>query len=387
MKLNVNATRLSLTTLVAATATLAGTVGMAGADTLAPATTHSSVGSTYLSTLTKPKSIASTVPANGDVNPYGVAIVPSSVGKLIKGDTLISNFNDKANVQGTGKTIVEVSPSGGTRVFATIGLLPSSDACPGGIGLSTALSILPGGFVVVGSLPTGAGGALPSVNPAGCLIVLNSSGNVAETWSNANINGPWDMTEVKTNAGVDLFVSNALSRPKTFKTTPPSGVCTVVRINVALAPGRLPKMTSSTIVGSNFAWQANKVALIQSPTGVALDKKGTLYVAETVGSHITKIPNSITRTTAVSDGTSTLTKGGWLNGPLGVTVAPNGDVIAMNGNDGNAVEITPQGHQVAKRTLVANGAGDLFGVAIEPNNHGLLFVNDGTNAIDIASTR
>jgi len=59
----------------------------------------------------------------------------------------------------------------------------------------------------------------------------------------------------------------------------------------------------------------------------------------------------------------------------------------MNGNDGNAVEINPEGRQVAKVTLVAHGAGDLFGVAVQADGHGLLFVNDGTNAVDVASTR
>ena len=217
--------------------------------------------------------------------------------------------------------------------------------------------------------------------------MLSSTGQVADTWSNANINGHWDMTAVTTRSGADLFVSNALSRPKGLNKTPPVGLCTVVRIDVSIASGHMPRMTSSTVIGSNFVWRANKTALIQSPTGVALAANGTLYVAETVNSHITRIANAITRTTAVKDGTSTLSSGGWLNGPLGLALAPNGDVIAMNGNDGNAVEINPQGRQVAKVTLVAHGGGDLFGVAIQADGHGLLFVNDGTNAIDVASTR
>ena len=54
--------------------------------------------------------MASTVPDNGDVNPYGVAVVPRSTGNLHQGNVLVSNFNDKANVQGTGTTIVQVSP-------------------------------------------------------------------------------------------------------------------------------------------------------------------------------------------------------------------------------------------------------------------------------------
>jgi hypothetical protein len=56
--------------------------------------------------------LASTVPRNGDVNPYGVAVVPRSTGHLRQGNILVSNFNNKANVQGTGTTIVEITPRG-----------------------------------------------------------------------------------------------------------------------------------------------------------------------------------------------------------------------------------------------------------------------------------
>jgi hypothetical protein len=341
----------------------------------------------FLTTLSKPTQVGSTVPGNGDVNPYGIAVVPATVGTLVQGDTLVSNFNDQANAQGTGTTIVEVSPSGTTTPFAQIGSLPSPQTCPGGIGLSTALSILPGGWVVVGSVPTGVGGALPSADPAGCLIVLNSSGTPVETWSNENINGPWDMTTVPTSSGAEIFVSNVLSRPAGATSTPPSGLCTVVRIDVSLSPGGPPSMTGSTVIGNGFAWRANQAVFVQGPTGSALGKNGTLYVAETIDSRIMAIPNALSRTTAVSADNSVVTSGGYLNGPLGMTLAPNGDVIATNGNDGNAVEITPAGRQIAKVSLVANGSGDLFGVTIAPNGRDLLFVNDGTNALDIAGTR
>src|SRR4029077_17870155 len=60
--------------------------------------------------------IVSTVPPNGDLNPYGVAFVPqgfqSGNGPLRPGDILVSNFNDSDNLQGTGTTIVRVSTSG-----------------------------------------------------------------------------------------------------------------------------------------------------------------------------------------------------------------------------------------------------------------------------------
>jgi hypothetical protein len=90
--------------------------------------------------------IGSTVPADGDVNPYGLAIVGASAGKLVAGDMLVSNFNSKANVQGTGTTLVHISPKGSLQLFADLSHLPPSDSCPGGVGLSTALAVLPGGW-------------------------------------------------------------------------------------------------------------------------------------------------------------------------------------------------------------------------------------------------
>jgi hypothetical protein len=63
--------------------------------------------------------VASTVPANGDVNPYGIVqLSRRATGKLHAGDLLVSNFNDKANNQGTGTTIVEITPAGKQSLFS-----------------------------------------------------------------------------------------------------------------------------------------------------------------------------------------------------------------------------------------------------------------------------
>ena len=70
--------------------------------------------------------------------------------------------------------------------------LPGS--CPGGVGLTTALGILPDGYVVVGSLPTTNG--MSATAQYGCLIVLNSAGHAVETIAGQNIEGPWDMATV-----------------------------------------------------------------------------------------------------------------------------------------------------------------------------------------------
>ncbi len=327
--------------------------------------------------------VASTVPANGDVNPYGVAVVPASAGRLTSGDTLVSNYNSKANVQGTGTTIVEISPGGSKQLFAQVGTLPAGESCPGGIGLTTALGILPGGWVVVGSLPTTAGGALPSANPAGCLIVLNDQGTPVETITNKDIVGPWDLTTASTTTSATLFVSNALGgNTKTDHGVPVTGNCTVVRLDLTLSATSPPALTSSAVIGKNYPWRANKAALVLAPTGLALGRNGTLYVDNTLTNTISAIPRALTRTGAVTAAATTIAAGGALSAPLGMTMAPNGDLVTVNGNNGNAVEISPQGKQVAVRTLVKNGAGDLFGITTTQAGD-LLLVNDGANALDL----
>ncbi|HEY7946723.1 MAG TPA: hypothetical protein VID75_03545 [Acidimicrobiales bacterium] len=328
--------------------------------------------------------IASTVAANGDVNPYGIALVSETTGRLVAGDTLVSNFNSKANVQGTGTTIVQISPRGSAELFAQISQLPAGQTCPGGVGLTTALGVLPGGWVVVGSLPTTPNGALPSANPAGCLIVLNADGSPVETISNANVVGPWDMTVASTPTSASLFVSNALGgNTLTNNATPVAGNCTVVRIDLSLTPAGPPTLVRTTEVGTGFPWKANKAALVFAPTGLALGRNGTLYVDDTQTNTVTAIADAMTRTSALAFGSSTVSSGGSLNQPLGMTLAPNGDIIVVNGNDGNAVEFSPTGKQVATKTLVKNGAGDLFGLTVTPDGGGIEFVNDGTNVLDL----
>jgi hypothetical protein len=368
----------------ACSSTSSSTSSSASSATPSAAPTSSAPPAAFLGELHGLTQVASTVPANGDVNPYGVAVVPSSAGRLTAGDVLVSNFNDKANVQGTGTTIVQVSPAGKTSVFARISALPAGQTCPGGIGLTTALGILPGGWVVVGSLPTGHGGVLPALNPAGCLIVLDNQGTVAETISNSDIAGPWDLTVKSSGSSAEVFVSNALGGNVTTKNgVPVTGNCTVVRLDLALSPASPPRLTGSTVIGTNFPWRADKAALVLAPTGLALGSNGTLYVDDTLTNSVSAIPQALTRTSAITAIAGTLSTGGALDAPLGMTIAPNGDLVVVNGNNGNAVEITPAGKQIMTRTLISNGAGDLFGIIT--TQRGLLIGNDGTNALDAAN--
>src|SRR5450755_1044647 len=81
---------------------------------------------------------SSTVPPNGDVNPYGVAFVPEgfpSGGALAAGDVLVSNFNNSDNLQGAGTTIIQLRPTGSIAPPGTAVAFFSSTLK----GLSTAL--------------------------------------------------------------------------------------------------------------------------------------------------------------------------------------------------------------------------------------------------------
>jgi hypothetical protein len=324
--------------------------------------------------------VASTVPGNGDVNPYGVAVVGHTEGRLQRGDVLVSNFNDKANRQGTGTTIVEVAPNGKVTQFASISATHLPSSCPGGIGLTTALTVLSSGWVIVGSLPTTDGTSATA--KAGCLLVLNSHGRVVETFAGHGINGPWDMTALDFGSFAELFVTNLLNG-----TVAAGGSVvhqgTVSRLIVTIHGGP-PRLAAVTTIGSGFAEKTDPNALVIGPTGVGLGRDGTLYVADTVNNRVTAIRDAARRGSSAGTG-RTVTAGGALNGPLGLAIASGGDILTVNSGNGNLVETTPGGTQVVTKKLDTSGtpagAGALFGLAIAP--HGVYFVDDATNTLNL----
>lgn len=344
---------------------------------ISPAAGQSFIG--HFNTVT---TVSSTVPANGDVNPYGVAQVPLTRGKLVEGQFLISNFNNNQNQQGTGTTIVQIGPDGNFSLFASID--PDKVSCPGGIGLTTALVALRSGFVIVGSLPT-VGGALEP-GEGGCLIVLNSWGSVVETISGHHINGPWDMTAADGGDIVALFVTNVLNGTVAANGNLAHGG-TVVRLLLGTFDGGPPKLFDSTVVASGFPERTDPVALVIGPTGVAFDwDTGILYVADTLDNRIAGIPDVLFRFDAAHSG-FTVSQGGKLNGPLGLALTPKHHLVEANGDDGNIVEIDPRtGRQVAAKLVDSTppaplGAGALFGLISVRD--GVYFVDDDSNSFNL----
>ncbi len=326
--------------------------------------------------------ISSTVPANGDINPYGIARVPRSTGNLVEGRYLISNFNNGGNSQGTGTTIVQIAPNGAMSLFATIDA--KKVGCPGGIGLTTALVALKSGIVIVGSLPTTDGTSATA--EAGCLIVLDSKGNVIETFSGHHINGPWDMTAVDDGHFAVLFVTNVLNG-----TVAANGRVvyrgTVVRLLISDCDGQRPQLLDSDVVGSGFPERTDPAALVIGPTGLAFDRHtGILYVADSLGNRIAAIPGALYINYPLNLGI-TVSKGGKLNDPLGLALAPNHHLLVANGDDGFIVEVNPFTYKQVAAKLADDtggpppGAGALFGLIAAED--GVYFVDDASNTLDL----
>ncbi len=340
----------------------------------APAFEHSFIG--RFKTLT---SLGTTVPANGDLNPYGIAVVPGSEGALVRGDTLVSNFNNGENLQGTGTTLVQISPAGKLSLFAKLEAAKLPGECPGGVGLTTALAIVPGGFVVVGSLPTTDGSAATA--QAGCLIVLNSAGKVVETISGPPIDGPWDMTAVESGRGATLFVTNVLNGTVASGETPTNGG-TVVRIHLRTEGPHAPKVTAMSVIAEGFPERTDPAALVVGPTGVGLGEEGTLFVADTQGNRIAEVPDALHRQMPLGGAGITVAEGGYLASPLGLTIAPNGDVVTTNAANGDLVETTPAGAEFQPFDTGA-GEGGLFGLTVAPHDKGMLLVDDSNNTLEL----
>jgi uncharacterized protein (TIGR03118 family) len=326
-----------------------------------------------------PQQNVSTIPGNGDVNPYGIAFVPQGFqggsGPLQSGDLLVSNFNNSQNLQGTGTTIVRVTPTGQTSVFF--------QGQPG-LGLTTALGVLKRGFVIVGSVPTTDGTS--NTIQQGSLLIINNQGQVVDTLTDPNLlNGPWDLTVHDEGPFAQIFVANVLS-----------GTVTRIDLQVPDQSGDVPVITNMVQIGSGFTHRPDQFALEVGPTGLAYDAvHDVLYVASTADNGIFTIPNA--RKTQQDQGTGAVfvQNDSHLHGPLGLLLAPNGDLIVANGD---AVNADPNNHpsEIAEFSSTGKFVGQLslnpavdapFGIALQvtQGGHQIEFaaVNDNTNSVEI----
>jgi len=375
-------TRLFLTALVTA---------LAGMQAAAAQQAHG-----FLEHVHRHSTLTSTVTDNGDLNPYAVVVAPVSAGKIRKDDVLVDNFNNISNLQGTGTTIVGYRPS--TQDTYLLARLPRSvPNCPGGVGLTTAMTLLQSGWIIVGSTPSVDG--TTATKGDGCLIVLDANGNFVTAWSGPNINDPWgDMAVVDHGSSATLFVSMAgfgLPGPNVIdpatKFPPVIRKSTVLRLELSIAAGKPPAVTSETVVANGLAARADRDNFLLGPTGEALAPDGTLYVTDGLDNEIVAIPNALTRTDSAGTG-HVVTQGGLLSWPLAMAWSPEGHLLVCNGKDGRLVEVDPAAaKQIYAQWINSDqaqsppGNGDLFGIAMTPDKKGFYYVMDDVNTLMRAS--
>jgi hypothetical protein len=313
----------------------------------------------------------STVPRNGDVNPYGVAFVPRGFpSELNPGDVLVSNFNNSDNSQGTGTTIVRITPAGRQNLFFD---------GPSGLGLTTALGVLKAGFVIVGNVPTKDGTC--STIEQGSLLIVNPQGRqVASLADKSLLDGPWDLTVNDHGNEVQVFVSNVLS-----------GTVSRLDLNVSHGGFHVDRMTQ---IASGYTHRCDPAALVVGPTGLAFDADTrTLYVASTGDNAVFAVRDADDASQDRGKGAPVYEDMEHLRGPLGLVLAPNGDLIAANGDAVNGdpnhpselIEFTKSGHFVAALSVDTGGQGGAFGIAVRGSEDAFRFaaVDDINNTLKV----
>ncbi|MBV8468632.1 MAG: hypothetical protein JOY60_02040 [Burkholderiaceae bacterium] len=349
-----------------------------------------------LETIHKHKFLTTTVTDNGDLNPYAVVVAPASAGVIEKDDVLIDNFNNISNLQGTGTSIVRYHPATKeTTLFAQVSQHLKS--CPGGVGLTTAMTMLKSGWVIVGSMPSTDG--TTRTKGQGCMLVFDANGHHVSTWTDKTIDGPWgNMVTVDHGDRATLFISMAGTGIPSPDVLDPATrypvivhTSTVLRLEVTIPEGQPPVLQSQTVIADGLSARADLANFLLGPTGLALGADDTLYVTDGLDNEITAIEHASTRLESAGKG-RVVTQGGLLAWPLAMVMTSQGHLIVANGKNGQAVEVDPAaGKQIYAHWLNTNqaqsppGNGNLFGLALAADGKSFYYVEDDNNDLRIAT--
>jgi hypothetical protein len=329
--------------------------------------------------------ISSTIPGNGDLNPYGIVFVPRSFpsgGAIHPGDLLVSNFNGSGNLQGTGRTIIRYTPGNAVTPAVPAGMNGNAHTfftSEKAAGLTTALGVLQLGFVVVGNVPT-TDGTINTISNGSLQIIDHHGKRLAQLTDADVFDSPWDLTIFDQGDHALLFVSNVLSG-------------TVSRLDLAVSSSSVT-VQHKHVIARGYKHEPNASALVLGPTGLAYDAQSdVLYIASTDDNAIFAVAHAATTTSPVSKGAVAFDDPQHLRGPLGLAFAPNGHLVTANGDAVNTdpthpsgiVEFTKDGQFVREYNLdAAVDAG--FGIATVLDT-GATFnfaaVNDNNNSVAV----
>jgi hypothetical protein len=320
------------------------------------------------------KIVASLVAPNGDRDPFGMAVVPLTVGDLTAGNLLVAEFSDKHGTAGAGTTILQVNPATGkTSVFFQGGPV----AGPVGIAINPAND-----GVWIGDYGRAANGAAANdllIAPTG---QLKATFTDTTTYGAASFVGVWGQGVSAANGKISFYYGNAGNATTgtgggdVWRLTPhPMGPVNGQPVNATYA--QIATGQGQTPAGGNAATAAG-------PQGLAFAANGTMYQTNDADNALYAIPGAATATGPVT--VRTVYRGHALQSPENVVIDPaNGNLLVANANDNRLVEITPRGKVVASVNLARHqAAGALFGLAIGTNAAGklvLYYGNSNTNTL------
>jgi DNA-binding beta-propeller fold protein YncE len=166
---------------------------------------------------------------------------------------------------------------------------------------------------------------------------------------------------------------------------------TVTRLTLAISAENVT-LHSSVSIAKGYTHTPNAAALVLGPTGVAYDgHSDTLFVASTADNAIYAIDQAGTRDSPATRG-RVVFAGPQLRGPLALRFAPNGHLLAANGDAVNAdvlhpseiVEFTTDGQFVREYNVDASqgGAFGLDTAVHGPFNYAV--IDDVTNGLTVS---
>lgn len=358
-----------------------------------PVTTTPASVIAQLSTMT---TIGSTVdPANGDTNPYGLAIVPSTVPSTVvnssltvdPGDLVVCNFNSSATAgTGMGTTVEDLKPTAGSKPVR-IAQSASLQGCD-------ALAVNPGGLYIWAAAYTANDN--PVVTPTGAVTTAPTSSYVwAQPWGQI-FGSPTPAAGSTTKEPSAFYITDAKDG-------------SVVQALVSASP-----ITYTKII-TGFPVSVSPTYGILAPAGLTYDPSSdTLYVVSSDTNSVLAFSSvstyvaggvNITFTPGTSSGgyypTTTaaafsfsgpdasmakvIYSGSPLNYPVSSALLYNGDLIVGNTGDNNMIEISPSMMMAVGTKMVDTGApGAIFGIATSGTSvatQKIYFNDDNTSSV------
>ncbi|MBV9700804.1 MAG: hypothetical protein JO078_11855 [Candidatus Eremiobacteraeota bacterium] len=331
--------------------------------------TQANADYSMLKLLVRERVIGSTI-VNGQQNPYGLTVAPSTNGVFTKGDLVVCNFNNSKNIQGTGSTIVGLHPTKGAKPFLVSSSVKTLRGCD-------ALALAPDDTIWAAAFSS-------NDNP-----VLGSNGKLL-----VNIDGP----PFAHPFGQIYAPHGGASGAPVFYATNARGEGTVVRIN-------LGSSFTYDVIAEGFAINHGKPGSIFGPSGLAYnDRNDTLYIVD--GTNNTVV--AFSKVSTIPSGGIIVEKDGLhfkgpaagqarvvyagnpLNGPISSALLFNGNLVVGNTTNKTGrnvmVEMTPSGRILATRNVDHGTAGAIFGMVATGNNAfdaKIYFNDDNTNEVRV----